>query len=176
MVLWMRFKIIILIIVIVLMIFFLFYERPFVPEEFITNRTVKRSENLFFIYETIRYPAKIRVTEFESNLSDIKVGIAGETWQLNFGYVPVGMKQRKFFDMANPKETDIKVTINTYGNISPMIEFEKNDFILHKDETMKVGIIIEPLKTTQPGNYIGEIDIFIVKPKYSFLSNYLKWF
>jgi len=172
----MKLRIIIPIIVIVLVVFFLLYNRPFVPEEFVTNRTVERSEKTFFIHETIRYPAKIRVTEFESNLSDIKVGIAGETWQLNFGYVPIGMKQRKFFDMANPKETDIKVRINSYGNISPMIEFEKNNFILHKDEMMKVGVIIEPLKTTQPGNYTGEIDIFIVKPKYPFLSNYLKWF
>ncbi|MFH7904098.1 MAG: hypothetical protein QXQ58_00045 [Candidatus Aenigmatarchaeota archaeon] len=124
----------------------------------------ERTENLFFIYETFSYPAKINVLEKNQN---IEIGISGDTWILDFGQIYVGMGSRKYINITVNEE--YKVILKSSGNISSLIKFEKNNFIL-KGQT-EIPIYIEPKK---PGYYTGEVKILFKKIKYPFLNWLLK--
>jgi hypothetical protein len=78
----------------------------------------------------------------------------------------------RFINLANFKEKDAKISFKVYGNISPFVKFNKNDFILHPNEnlTVEVSFHAEGVKI---GNYSGEIDVVVQRPKYDFL--YALW-
>jgi hypothetical protein len=164
-------------IILILLVFFLFilisYKKPLATKKFITNKTVEKSEDIFFMYETIKYPALAYIKGLNNDSSDVKVGISGETWHLNFGFIPVGINQVKFFDLYNPRDIEIKVDIVTYGNISSIVSFDKNNFIIKPNETTKISIFLNTSKVIVPGEYVGEVDLNTIKPKYKFLSQIL---
>jgi hypothetical protein len=164
---------VILILLIICLIILISYNKPIIPREFVTNKTVERSENIFFMYETIKYPAIAYIRGFENDTSDIQVGISGETWYLNFGFMPLGVNQVKFFNLYNPREMGIKVGIVTYGNITNVLSFDKNNFIIKSNETANINIFLNTSKVTIPGKYVGEVDVNTIKPKYKFLSQIL---
>jgi hypothetical protein len=84
--------------------------------------------------------------------------------------VPIGSKSIKFLDLANHDEKDYKILINVEGNISPMVTFDKNDFILHKGNNAKIKVSLDSSLTSNPGNYTGEISIISKRPKFSFFD------
>ncbi|MEM5879268.1 MAG: hypothetical protein QXK48_03925 [Candidatus Aenigmatarchaeota archaeon] len=142
------------------------------PKEFVTNRTFETRSDFFFNYEIIRYPSSVSVSSTGPTEEKLKIGVVVDPWNLNFGIIPVGKNfGTRFIDLENPTDKDVKINFKVYGNISPFVNFTKNDFILHKKEkiTIEVKFYAEQAKI---GNYSGEIDVIIQKPKYDFLYNF----
>ncbi len=136
--------------------------------------TMKKSD-LMFVYEVMRYPASGEIIKPEGFNESIKVGIASDTDALNFGRVPGnGSYLKRYVHLNNTKEA-LKVSLKAYGNITPLIEFDENDFVLHKNESVEIGIVFNTVNAKAYGNYTGEIDIIFKKPQYGFLYSFLGW-
>jgi hypothetical protein len=99
--------------------------------------------------------------------------ITGDTCNLNFGVIPIGIESRRFLNLVNYKDENYKVEIQAYGNISPMISFDKNDFILHKGDELKITVLLNSTLSKETGNFTGEINIFSKGAKFSFLETFL---
>jgi hypothetical protein len=170
----MKKKIIILLIILFFVLFILLSNFPGseVKTSFVTNETAEKTEDLFFIYETVMYPSNVKIIKLE-NKSNITVGITGDPWNLNFGVVPIGVDSRRFINLANYKEKNYKVEMHAYGNISHMISFDKNNIILHKGDELKITALLNSTLSTGTGNFTGEIDIISKGAKFSFLEVFL---
>jgi hypothetical protein len=166
----------IMIILLIILLFFLisliFYE-PKVKTNFVKNLTVEKTEDLFFVYETVMYPSNVEIIKLGKDRSNISVGITGEPWNLNFGFVPIGVESRRFINLANYKEEKYKVEIQAYGNISPIISFDKNNFVLNKGDELKITVLLNSTLSTKTGNFTGEIDIVSKGAKFQFLEMFL---
>jgi len=168
----------ILVILLIILFFVLFvllsiFSEPEVKTNFVKNETVEKKEDLFFVYETVMYPSNVQIIRLE-NKSNITIGITGDPWNLNFGVIPIGIESRRFLNLVNYKDENYKVEIQAYGNISPMISFDKNDFILHKGDELKITVLLNSTLSKETGNFTGEIDIFSKGSKFSFLEAYLR--
>ena len=64
---------------------------------------------------------------------------------------------------------NIKIILKAYGNISPLVVFSKNNFVLEPKEKVSIDVFLHS-KDFEPGNYSGEIDVVSQKPIYNFLS------
>ncbi len=164
-----------LIILLVILIFFLFIltiPGNEVKTNFVKNITSEKDQDLFFLYDISMYPSNVNIIKLK-NKENITVGLVGDIWNLNFGHVPIGVESRRFINLANNKEENFRVTIKVYGNISPMINFDKNDFILHKGEEVKITVLLNSTLSPGAGNFTGEIDIISKKAKFPFLEVFL---
>jgi len=166
--------IITIVLIIIFGIFFFFSKKPKKTAGFITNRTSERTEDIFFIREIVKYPSNVTIVSPE-NPSNLTIGIVGDPWNLNFGVLPIGVNGKRFLNVANYKEPMYKIEINCYGNICPMINFDRNDFILHKGDEAKITVTLDT-SLSSPGDYIGEIEVLSERPKFSFLSTILGWY
>jgi len=154
-------------------LFLILTNLPYEPKGFVANRTFETHSDLFFNYEIIRYPSRVEVSEVISSQEKLTLGVVVDPWNLNFGIIPAGKNfATRFIDLANLREKDAKVSFKVYGNISPLVNFTKNDFILKPNEsaTIEVKFYAESAKI---GNYSGEIDVIVQRPKYEFL--YVLW-
>ncbi len=155
---------------VLVIIFALQFQKP-KPKEFIKNNTVEISKNLLFKFEVSRYQSDVEIIQYEENATRITVGITIDPWNLNFGIVPVGGSYgTRHVVLTNLKEDQAKASLKAYGNISPMINFARNDFVLKQYDNVTVDVVMKTTKLTTPGNYTGEIDIIIIRPKYRFLT------
>jgi len=145
-------------------------------KEIVEGMIVEQSGDLFFVYQTTRYPANVEIIQTKPEEQGISIGIAVDPWNLNFGILPVGSNGRRFIDLSNLQDRAVKVKLEVYGNISPMVSFSKNNFILRKGKNSTVDIMARTTTETIPGNYTGEIDVILKKPKYDFAYNFLEWF
>ena len=146
------------------------------PMEFVTNRTFENSTDLFFYYGITKYPTNVEITEPEPQESNLLIGISVDLWDLSFGIIPSGGNfGKRSLILTNTQNRDAKVNLKIYGNISPMVNFSKNNFILHTNETVTIDVFCRTIDTTLEGNYTGEIDIIVKYPKYEFLYNFLNW-
>jgi hypothetical protein len=126
---------------------------------------------LLFNYETTKYPSSAEVSSVLPTSDKLTIGVVVDPWNLNFGIIPAGKNYgTRFIDLTNMQEKDSKVSFKVYGNISPFVTFSKNDFILHSSEnvTVEVHFLAE---SANVGNYTGEIDVVIQRPKYDFVYN-----
>jgi len=151
-------------------IFLSSYQEP--VREFVTNKTVEVNSGLFFTYEATRYPSNVNITEpIEGNIT---IGVVVDPWNLNFGMIPTGGNfGKRILILTNQQEKDVRVSLKAYGNIKPMVEFEKNDFILGKSKNTTIDIILRTTGKTEIGDYTGEIDVSIKIPKYGFAYMFL---
>jgi len=156
-----------------LSILFLFLKNPRTTASFITSRTFERSEDVLFIREIVKYPSNVTIISPE-NPSNVPIGIVGDAWNLNFGILPVGVNGKRFVNVANYNEPLSKIKLLCYGNICPMITFDKNDFILHKGDEDKITVHLST-SSFSPGDYSGEIHILSEIPQNSFISVLLGW-
>lgn len=150
--------------------FFINYQNQ--PKGFVTNRTFVSYSDLFFSYEITRYPSSVEVIPIKPGEEKLLVGISADPWNLNFGVIPVGKNfGKRFVNLVNLKEKDVKVSLKAYGNISNFVKFSRNNFILHPKEnvTVEVGFYAEGAEV---GNYTGVIDVTIQKPKYDFIYSF----
>ncbi|MCD6367655.1 MAG: hypothetical protein J7L45_01060 [Candidatus Aenigmarchaeota archaeon] len=155
-------KILISVIILALIIFLLWNVSVLIvpPSEPSNVEKVKfdSRENFLFKIETWTYPMKGWVTTLENNNTTIPLGFAGQTYELNFGKIPIKSNSTKFI---NFNTMDVaKVEFYKYGNISPYVIIPKN-FEL-KNQSKEVKIIFTG---TEPGNYTGFLVIRTIVPK-----------
>ena len=67
----------------------------------------------------------------------------------------------------------VKVSFEAYGSISQLLGFSGNGIILLPGESATVKVFLKTTNSTQVGNYSGEVDVVIQKPKYDFLYSIL---
>jgi hypothetical protein len=160
-------------VIIALMMIFLVLFLKYRPSsvELVENRTFVTYSDLFFSYEITKYPSSVEIVEAKPAQEKLTIGLTVDPWNLNFGIIPEGKNfGTRFISLSNLKEKDAKVSFKVYGNISPFVKFSNNNFLLHPNEslTIKVNFYAEGAKI---GNYSGEIDVIVQRPKYDFLYN-----
>ena len=153
-------------------IIFLFFiinlQEPPEPKEFVKNKTFTNYSTLFFNYKIIRYPSSVEIEPEEEN--ETLLGFVTDSWNLNFGIIPGdGSFIKRNIEIANLEEVNIKIILKVYGNMSSLIFFRKNNFVLKPNERAVVDVFLFTNDTLQ-GNYSGEIDLIAQKPIYNFLS------
>ncbi|MFH8080858.1 MAG: hypothetical protein QXO84_03205, partial [Candidatus Aenigmatarchaeota archaeon] len=126
----------------------------------------ERTEDIFFVYEKYSYPAKLMAMSFNDSF---QIGISTDTWILDFGQIYVGMGSRKYINVS--ASDDVKVSLKATGNISSVMKFEKNNFLLLKGKSENIPIYVEPKSV---GNYSGEVRLTFKRIKYPFFKWLLK--
>lgn len=156
-------------IAVLLLIFLISYQPK--PKEFVTNRTFETYSDLFFNYEITKYPSSGEVSTVQPTQERLTLGVTIDPWNLNFGVIPAGNNfGTRFINLVNKKE-NAKISFKVYGNISPFVNFSKNDFILHSKENVTVEVNFYTA-SAKVGNYSGEIDVIVQRPKYDFLYSF----
>lgn len=141
------------------------------PKKFVKNYTSEDRKTLFFVYKITRYPTFGNVTELKIENKTISIGVATEPTQLNFGLIPANFTVRKIITIKNYENVPVKVKMKVFGDIKDFISFSRNDFILLPNEETKIYITFN---ATKLGNYTGEIDVIVKKPRSTILLPLLK--
>lgn len=161
---------ILFIIFLFIVIFLFFYENfqePPAPTNFVKNKTVSNYSTMFFNYDILRYPSDVEIIPIEQMNGTILLGFATDPWNINFGITPGnGSFVTRNIELAN-KDKDSKIILKAYGNISPLVAFSKNNFILKPYERVSVDITLFS-NSTKVGKYSGEIDVIAEKAIYNF--------
>jgi hypothetical protein len=127
---------------------------------------------LFFNYEMTEYPSSAEVSSAVPVNNTVTIGVVVDPWNLNFGIIPQGNNYgTRFVDLGNMKENDAKVSFKIYGTIAPFVTFSKNNFMLHSKENTTVQLNFNA-STAQIGNYTGQIDVVVQRPKYDFVYSF----
>ncbi len=154
-----------LVIILILLVFVLI--KLTFNTNFIGSFFVERTEKLFYIFELEKkYETKVSIIK-KQNSSELFLGVTSDN--LEFGVLSHDTVSKRFLNLANDDEMDYKILLITTGNISPMVKFDRNDFILHEGETVKITVSLDPSLASNLGNYTGEISVISKKPKFSFL-------
>ncbi len=135
----------------------------FVPKNYVKNLTYQSYSGFLFKKEVTRYPIKVSIKPLEGNKSRINFGIAGEKYELNFGYMPLNTSSMKFIEIKNENNLPSKIWIRVYGNVTDLVEVNNSNFTLGSGEERKINVL---LNATKLGNYSGELDIESKTPKY----------
>ena len=158
-------------IVILILLVFALIELTFGTGLF-TNFLVEKTEKLFYVFELEnKYETKVSIIE-QQNTSELHLGITADN--LEFGVMPPGSVSKRFLNLANDDEIDYKILLIVKGNISSMVKFDKNDFILHKGEYAKVTVSLDSSIALTTGNYTGEVSVVSKRPRLLFLSNLME--
>jgi len=153
-------------------ILFLFLPINEPPNTFVENRTVSHKDSIFFKQDTVRYPAKAIVKNLTFVDNKVKIGIASQTYELNFGEIPIEVVVRKTILLKNNEMRPVKVKFAIFGNITPYIELDENYIILEPLESREIEV---KLNATTIGEFNGELDVIVKSPKYDFLVPFIEW-
>ena len=160
----------IVVVAIVLIIFFFLIETvgPSEPKDLVNDTVILNYSNLLFNYKVIRYPTSAEIVPFSEK--NINIGFVGDPWDLKFGTVPGnGSYITRYVSIKNSNESYNKIELKPYGNISTLVNFSNNNFVLNPNESVAVEVKFNT-DSAAYGNYTGEIDIVIKVPKYGFLK------
>jgi hypothetical protein len=139
--------------------------------EFVQNETFERTSDLFYDYETTRYPSNVEI--ISTNDLNITIGIVTDQWNLNFGIIPNGGSHAtRHLNVSNMEGKPVKASFATYGAIKSLISFSSNGVMLNPGDSVSFDIFLNTTGKTAPGNYSGEIDMVIQKPKYNFVYSF----
>jgi len=142
------------------------------PREYVRNKTFEIYSSLFFVHERVRYPSNVEIVE--SKEEGMLLGFVTDPWNLNFGIIPTGGNfGTRHLKVFNSEDYKVRVNLRAYGDIKPLVTFSKNNFILAPNETAEVDIFLNTTNSTKPGNYTGEIDVIIKKPRLNILEIFL---
>ena len=133
---------------------------------FVTNVTIQRFKTFPFTYEIVRYPAKVEITKENGSLN---LGMSADPWILDFGSFPPGIGSKKIINLENPTNKTYRIKLRAKGNISGMIKFDKNNFLLEKGEKTKVSVLLNS-SLSRVGNYSGEVDVIYKWIPYPYLD------
>ncbi|MCX6815496.1 MAG: hypothetical protein NT120_01420 [Candidatus Aenigmarchaeota archaeon] len=146
-------------------VFVVFTAKP-EPMTFVDQKTIETNYDLLFMYNTIRYPTYVQITN--PGAENVTIGINLGTTSLDFGVVPGnGGTVKKEINLTTKDDKASRVGIKVYGNIKPLMSFDQNDFILTGKRSIPITI---NTGTYGEGNYTGEIDITIQRSKYGILN------
>lgn len=146
--------IVLVFIVAVLLLPFFFLGSVDVKE--VGNMTLEVGENLMFREEKTYYPLKGMVVEM--NNDTIPLGIAGQSYELNFGRIPWNSSVRKMLNFGT--ENFVRTDFHVSGNISKFVIMPGN-FYLEKD----VGEVTVTFNGTEIGNFTGTLLVRNIIPK-----------
>lgn len=153
--------------IIIFLFFYGNFQEPPVPTDFVKNKTVSNYSTLFFNYDILRYPSDVEIIPIEQMNGTVLLGFATDPWNIKFGVIPGnGTFVTRSIELAN-KDKDSKVILKVYGNISPLVVFSKNNFILKPHEKASIDIFLFS-NSTKPGKYAGEVDVIAKKAIYNF--------
>jgi len=139
---------------------------------FVSSISKETSSDPFFTYTVIKYPAVIEAVNVEdiTENSTVKIGVAGQTTELNFGRIPIGASSSKILETENNEKVKSLVRFDAIGNISRFIIVEQgNKFFLERGKH-KIKVKCVP---KEKGNYTGVVTMAIITPKSDFLSGLL---
>lgn len=137
-----------------------------------TSFLMERTEKLFYVFELENnYKTKVSIIEQKST-SGLFYGITADN--LEFGIISPGSVSKRFLNLENDDEIDYKILLVVTGNISPMVKFDKNDFILHEDESTEVTVSLDASLALKLGNYTGEVSVVSKRPRFLFLNSLME--
>ena len=141
------------------------------PDDYVDNESVDHYSGFFMMNDLVRYPAKANVTTLNLSDRNIKVGVAAQTYELNFGNVPQNITIRKFINLRNGEKGPVRICAKARGSIAPHVYFHPgDDMILSGGEQKDIEIAFNSSRTDLYG---GEIDLVVRKPKYGILEYFL---
>lgn len=144
---------------------------PNEPASFVETVTVEDNLGTLFMEKKFRYPTAAVVVP-PSLDKPIRVGIAGQQNELNFGVAPINSSVRKFINLGNSEQLPIKVHILSYGEMAQNINAPQKDFIMESGEEKEIEVAYN---CTQIGEFKGEVDVLIRVPRYAPLKYVLSW-
>lgn len=156
-------------ILIIITIVFVGWDYFSTPKQFVQNQTFAKSSDPFFSYEITKYPSNVEIIPAQYEEQKLKIGFVTDTWNLNFGIIPVTGRGARHLKISNSEKIRVKANFKVYGDINSLISFNKNDFILSPNESVPIDIFLNTTEKTRPRNYTGEIDVIIKKPNFDFL-------
>jgi hypothetical protein len=166
-------KEIVIAVIIIVLVMFLFIStiEPPEPKDFVNDKTILNYTNIFFNYKIIRYPTSAEIVPTSGG--NVNIGMVTDPWNLKFGSLP-GNKSfiKRYIGVTNLNEKYNKINLKVYGNITPLVNFSKNSFVLNENESTVVEVNLYS-DSANLGNYSGEIDIIIKVPKYEPLRVFL---
>jgi hypothetical protein len=142
------------------------------PKELAVDKSFVTYSDLLFNYEITKYPSGAEISVTEPLQERLTVGVVVDPWNLKFGVIPAGNNfGTRFIDLSNLKEKEVKVSFKVYGNITPFVKFDENDFMLQPKENITVKVNFYTA-SAEVGNYSGEIDVIIQRPQYDFVYSF----
>jgi hypothetical protein len=159
-----------IIIFIIILIAFLFVANldPPGPNEFVNEKNISNYSNFLFDYKIIKYPTSAEIVPYTGE--NIDLGIVTDPWNIKFGTIPGnGSYEKRYVSIKNSKEISSRIKLKAYGNISPLVNFSRNDFILNENESSVIEVTLYT-ESAEFGNYSGEIDVILKTPKYDLLA------
>jgi hypothetical protein len=130
-----------------------------------------RSHNMFFDYTSLVYPTGVRIVS--PSTDNISIGFDSSTDKINFGLaIAGGSTNRKFINVTNDADRIARISLNSRGNISSMISFSENEFILLPGEKREIAITLTATNNTI-GNYGGDIEISLKKARFLMLNGFI---
>lgn len=150
--------------------------RPPIPDNEIDRINTFKRQSLYFDYEITQIPASAKVTH-EINLTGIDIGVSIDPWDLNFGSIPRGgsFGTRKIL-LRNLKDEPAKIGLYSSGNISPLVKFQDDSFVLQPGQELNTEINLITGKNTELGSYNGRIDLVVRRHRFDVLQNILGGF
>ena len=106
------------------------------------------------------------VTEMKLDEEKVKIGVATQKYELNFGTVPHGVTVRKVIKLRNNEPRPAKIKFKACGSIKPFITFQENDVVLNPSEYREFEV---SFNAGRVGNFTGAVDVIIKVPRYDFL-------
>lgn len=151
-------------VVVILILFLLIITaEPSAPKDFVKEMTVSNYSNIFFNYKMIRYPTEVEIAPAEEE--NVNLGFVTDPWNLKFGGVSGnGSYVKRYINVKNSKEEYAKIKLKAYGNIAPLVNFSKSDFVLNENESTAIEVTLYT-DSAEYGNYSGEIDVIIKTPR-----------
>jgi hypothetical protein len=162
-----KLNILIILIVVIILIFVL----PLRFEGFATQKTFEISDTPMIHAERTRIPAMGSVI----GKDDPNLGISTDTHIIGFGIIAAGGYSKRHINTSNDRDIRAKIRLESSGNISQLLHFESNNFILYPGESKPVKVRFEADEAATPGNYSGEVIITVIEPKNSFADMLLEW-
>lgn len=145
-------------------------DKPEEPTGFVIDREFFTTSDLLYTYEITRYHSNATIIEID-DVENVTIGVTIDTDSISFGKIPgEGSTVKRFVNITNLKEEEASISVSVYGNITPLVKIDRDNFMLKSNEK----VILEVLFDTQdfePGYYDGEIRVVAKRPKYDFLPS-----
>jgi hypothetical protein len=124
----------------------------------VEQRATESYSDIFFTYTVIKYPATVEIADI-SKAGNYTIGINLDTNKLDFG-IALGNDAtiKREVNLTTKDGKNSRIHIKSVGNISPLLSFDKTDFVFNNKAAIKV---ILNTYTYPPGIYSGSIDVVI---------------
>ena len=154
---------IILTFVTIVILAFLLFVLQMIPTGLMFDKSVDSGQNLLLSYQTFYYQSNVTIVNLTEGFI---IGVVTDPDNLNFGKIPAGGSYgTRFINMTNSEDEKVFVKLGAYGNISHLVQFEKNNFFLNTGEAVELEIILNTTRATKTGDYTGVIELIIIKPR-----------